>query len=165
MDNAFEKARAAYGTGAYDDATLEFLFPQLRESEDERMRQLIYSSINNDMPIASPKNKELALSWLEKQKEPENTSASTMIPSFHEELTEFELVLCNAVLDNNFVGAKGSENALAMTKKVAPELLTIAKKEPDWDREKCFICQEYEKGFNFWCRRIRWPLFGTGVYR
>ena len=41
MDNAFERARAAYGTGAYDDATLEFLFPQLKESEDERIMKAI----------------------------------------------------------------------------------------------------------------------------
>lgn len=32
-----ERAKAAYGTGAYDDATLEFLFPDLKVSEDERM--------------------------------------------------------------------------------------------------------------------------------
>jgi len=44
-------------------------------------------------------------------------------------LTEFELFLFNAVLDNNFVGAKGSENALEMTKKIAPELLALAKKQ------------------------------------
>ena len=44
-------------------------------------------------------------------------------------LTEFELFLFNAVLDNNFVGAKGSENALEMTKKIAPELLSLAKKQ------------------------------------
>ena len=44
-------------------------------------------------------------------------------------LTEFELFLFNAVLDNNFVGAKGSENAFEMVKKIAPELLALAKKE------------------------------------
>ena len=33
----FDRAKAAYGTGAYDDATLEFLFPELKVSEDERM--------------------------------------------------------------------------------------------------------------------------------
>ena len=44
-------------------------------------------------------------------------------------LTEFELFLFNAVLDNNFVGGKGSENALEMTKKIAPELLALAKKQ------------------------------------
>lgn len=46
-----------------------------------------------------------------------------------EEMTEFELFLFNAVLDNSFVGAKGNENALEMTKKIAPELLALAKKE------------------------------------
>ena len=44
-------------------------------------------------------------------------------------LTEFELFLFNAVLDNNFAGAKGSENALEMVKKIAPELLALAKKQ------------------------------------
>ena len=34
-DKHEETAKAAYGTGAYDDATLEFLFPELKESEDE----------------------------------------------------------------------------------------------------------------------------------
>ena len=29
-EKALEKARAAYGTGVYDDATLEFIFPQLQ---------------------------------------------------------------------------------------------------------------------------------------
>ena len=49
MDNAFERARAAYGTGAYDDATLEFLFPQLKESRDEQIRKAIIKSL--DMPF------------------------------------------------------------------------------------------------------------------
>ena len=44
-------------------------FPELAESEDERIYNLIYSSIKNDMSIGSPKNKELALAWLEKRKE------------------------------------------------------------------------------------------------
>ena len=35
----FDRAKAAYGTGAYDDVTLEFIFPELKESEDERIRK------------------------------------------------------------------------------------------------------------------------------
>lgn len=31
---ALNKAKAAYGTGAYDDQTLEAIFPELSESED-----------------------------------------------------------------------------------------------------------------------------------
>lgn len=51
MDNAFERARAAYGTGAYDDATLEFLFPELRGSEDERIRKRIVEILDS-LPVA-----------------------------------------------------------------------------------------------------------------
>jgi len=47
MDNAFERARAAYGTGAYDDATLEFLFPQLKESRDEQIRKAMLQHFKN----------------------------------------------------------------------------------------------------------------------
>ena len=30
---AFKKAKSAYGTGAYDDATMEFLFPEFNKKE------------------------------------------------------------------------------------------------------------------------------------
>lgn len=71
-NEALNDMRAIY-PNLKGDAKLavEHAFPELRESEGEKVRQLIYSSIKNDMPIASPKNKELALSWLEKQKEPD----------------------------------------------------------------------------------------------
>lgn len=41
----FDKAKAAHGTGAYDDATLEFLFPDLKVSEDERIKKIITDSV------------------------------------------------------------------------------------------------------------------------
>lgn len=151
-DEVLERVKPLYEWAKKDDSpmwsTYEYLFPQLAESEseDDRIRRALIDGVRQ-IRCKNGVTQEQMLAYLEKQKEPENISASTMIPSFHEELTEFELVLFNAVLDNNFVGAKGSENALAMTKKVAPELLAIAKKEPDWDRKKCFVCQEYEKGF------------------
>ena len=69
---AFERARSVYGTGAYDDATLEFVFPQLKESEDERITR----AINNMLPFIPDEayanngvTKEGVLRWLEKQKE------------------------------------------------------------------------------------------------
>ena len=73
MDNAFEKARAAYGTGAYDDATLEFIFPELKESEDERIRKemlnyLKRKSQNTLIPF-SLANAQRWIAWLEKQEE------------------------------------------------------------------------------------------------
>lgn len=37
MNEAFRKAKSAYGTGAYDDATIEFLFPQLKRYRPESL--------------------------------------------------------------------------------------------------------------------------------
>jgi len=73
--DAFERARSAYGTGAYDDATLEFVFPQLKESEDERIRKdivaLILFALEDGSAVSpgSHTTKEEALAYLEKQKE------------------------------------------------------------------------------------------------
>ena len=71
-EKALEKARSAYGTGAYDDATLEFLFPQLKESEDERIRKEIISIVKayreNCIDEGTHRFDD-CLVWLEKQKE------------------------------------------------------------------------------------------------
>lgn len=71
MDNAFEKARAAYGTGAYDDATLEFIFPELKESEDDRIRKWLIDYFKNvgNTWIHREISPEQILSYLEKQKD------------------------------------------------------------------------------------------------
>lgn len=71
MDNAFEKARQAYGTGAYDDTTLEFLFPELLESEDDRNIDTIFNCLYQccDTGFVSVTQRDNALAWLEKQKE------------------------------------------------------------------------------------------------
>ena len=76
MDTAFEKARAAYGTGAYDDATLEFLFPQLKESEDERIRKELIDMIKE---CTNWPHKKEYLNYLEKQKE--NSKSADFISS------------------------------------------------------------------------------------
>lgn len=66
----FNRAKAAHGTGAYDDATLEFLFPELAESEDERMingLQGFLSAFGSDYFGTGGWQK--FDDWLEKQKE------------------------------------------------------------------------------------------------
>ena len=71
----------------YDENTNQFLdtiFPELRESEDERIRKWLvdyFGSIKETVWIHRDITCEQILEWLEKQKEPENTSASTRIPS------------------------------------------------------------------------------------
>ena len=60
------------------------IFPELRESEDERIRKWIIEEFKIHYDFESPSLNpmvEKALAWLEKQKKQENASASTMIPS------------------------------------------------------------------------------------
>ena len=94
------KAKAVYGTGAYDDSTLELLIPGLRESEDERIRKLlvwqvhrnieddtndlaqsVYDGIKGHDPDLeeSIEDWKKCLVWLEKQKE--NPKSANSIPS------------------------------------------------------------------------------------
>ena len=71
-ENIFNRAKAAYGTGAYDDATLEFIFPELAESEDERIRKEIIDIVEayraNCVYEGTHKFDD-CLAWLERQKE------------------------------------------------------------------------------------------------
>ena len=64
-ENAFSKAKAAYGTGAYDDATIEFLFPQLTKSEDDKANDKLVDLVNRH---CSGKEKDRLLFFLEKWK-------------------------------------------------------------------------------------------------
>lgn len=70
IEEAFERAKAAHGTGAYDDATLEFIFPQLAESEDERIRKALIWHLKADMNfVSNGVTKAECLAYLEKQKD------------------------------------------------------------------------------------------------
>lgn len=76
-------------------------------------------------------------------------------------LTEFELFLFNAVLDNNFVGAKGSENALEMAKKITPELLALAKKEFPMPEDTVIFQKGVEEGRRLEREEIRLKFYGN----
>lgn len=111
---AFERARSAYDTGAYDDATLEFVFPQLKESEDERIiNQLITLVDSTGEVLLIPTNKEELIAYLEKQKEKgSNITANLLengITGIQRELIEF---LANNI-DNSWVDITKSADAYA----------------------------------------------------
>lgn len=84
-DEALSRAKASYGTGAYDDATTEFIFPELSESEDERIRKILIDAFekkNNsfiDELVDCRLTKADILEWLEKQKE---QKPNVIIPKF-----------------------------------------------------------------------------------
>lgn len=74
MNNeAFERAKSAYGTGAYDDATMEFIFPDLRESEEEKIRKGLVKlmTVAGEAYVVNSTGikKDSYLAYLEKQKE------------------------------------------------------------------------------------------------
>lgn len=80
-EEALQKAKAAYGSGAYDDTTMEFIFPELRESEDERIRRTLVEyfgpEVQLDLVRGVPIQK--IRDWLEKQKE--NPKSADSIPA------------------------------------------------------------------------------------
>ena len=78
-DKALERAREELGSGSYNKGTIEYIFPELAESEDERIRKGLIQGFNECLDSSSyPKNAikywhgiviEDILAWLEKQKE------------------------------------------------------------------------------------------------
>lgn len=94
-DEALEKAKIEINTKGIGETVnlCEQLFPELRESEDEGIRKSLIKFLTAVKVISESGRTTWAvrkedaemcksfIAWLEKQKEPENVSASTMIPS------------------------------------------------------------------------------------
>ena len=86
-NEALERAKAILcnlGEGASSIRDIETIFPELAESEDERMKKaIVHVLYENYSDAAVIEGVEIAeiIAWLEKQKKPENVSASTMCPS------------------------------------------------------------------------------------
>lgn len=73
-DKAFGRAKALYSKGAPDSLCLEEMFPELKESEEEKIRQkllfLCYAWRNNEqVEIPSKEEADETIAWLEKQGE------------------------------------------------------------------------------------------------
>ncbi len=64
-------AKEALDSGSYDKKTIEYLFPELKESEDERIRKSIIKLLQRG-GYMSPEDKTKAFAWLEKKGEQTN---------------------------------------------------------------------------------------------
>ena len=63
-------AKEALESGSYDRETIEYIFPELRESEDEKMRKEIIQFLLLPHPqFVGNRNYEKWIDWLEKQGE------------------------------------------------------------------------------------------------
>ena len=65
---ALEKAKRLCALPT-DKATMEEIFPELRESEDERIRKILIEVVNITPASIAVRNKRELLDWLKKQKE------------------------------------------------------------------------------------------------
>ena len=70
-DEALEKARqlCAYPTTKPFISDLQDIFPELKESEDEKVRKAILELVRQSSEILEKKNQEQMLAWLEKKGE------------------------------------------------------------------------------------------------
>ena len=72
MTNYKEKlklAKEALESGSHDKETIEYIFPELAENKDEKIRKAIVKSIEEDSSVYEQEvTREEMLSWLEKRK-------------------------------------------------------------------------------------------------
>ena len=62
-------AKEALDSGSYDKETIEYIFPELKESEDERIRKALIQHIKDKVSVILGWRKEELINWLEKQGE------------------------------------------------------------------------------------------------
>ena len=74
-------AKEALDSGSYDKETIEYIFPELKESEDERIRKNIitYLKQRRDRSSSIPAAIGSWIAWLEKQREQKCTTEEVLI--------------------------------------------------------------------------------------
>lgn len=110
-DEALERAKAYHRnelSGTRKEIT-EYIFPELRENEDERIRKAIYGTIFCTAPelvSLHGTTKDNALAWLEKQKEQKEKATSTLAKVLEDFAEKFRRLLKTKGIDyvptNNF---------------------------------------------------------------
>lgn len=145
-DEALERAKMSYHTGDYDKDTLEMLeiiFPELKESEDEKIRKAIKkalqvrcdgSRIISDEPVIL----EEAIAWLEKQKTSEEAIQYLKENHSPSEVSDFQTAMNIAVAKAYDKGVKDGlekQGEQKPTDKVEPKF-----KNGQWIvwKEKCY---------------------------
>lgn len=83
-------AKEALDSGSYDKKTIEYIFPELKESKSERIKKVIYGWICTQPSqfFDNGFSKEEMLAWLEKQGE---QLVSTDMKSINEKAKEYVL--------------------------------------------------------------------------
>ena len=94
-------AKEALKSGSYDKETIEYIFPELKESEDERIRKEIIKAIHNYAFRLEEKIPSEWLDWLEKQKPVElSKSAYTNNKNVIEYADKYSHQIWEKLMDN-----------------------------------------------------------------
>jgi len=82
-ENKLALAKEALDSGSYDKETIEYIFPELKESEDERIRKELIAHCRNTRCVTEEGAERIAkwIAWLEKQGEQE--TADKVESKFH----------------------------------------------------------------------------------
>ena len=92
-DEALEKARAMYGGMPADNAMLEEIFPELTESEDERIRTGLIRYLASDrdyQPCQDISFYKETIAWLEKQKKQKPISSCDIVPYIDDKIAALQ---------------------------------------------------------------------------
>ena len=90
-NEALERARALWREAIEKEYAIDYLkdyetiFPELRESEDERIRKILIEVVNITPASIAVHNKRELLAWLEKQKEIPMPNSTELIEMWHNE--------------------------------------------------------------------------------
>lgn len=106
------------------------MFPELKESEDERIRKKLIEAVKGDMVVGGTKDKQLAISWLEKQGEHANFINKIQIG---DKVTRNEDGVLVNLSQLNRVAKKGNMGISEATKKKLEDNLnkTLEKETPE----------------------------------
>ena len=72
-EEALERAREELGSGCFDRGTIEYIFPELKESEDEKIKKEIIRIVDGYFPDKASTQREKYIAWLKKQGEQKPT--------------------------------------------------------------------------------------------
>lgn len=163
-DMAIKKAKDAFNDGTISSNTIAYLqdlFPELKESEDERIRKKLIEAVKGDMVVGGTKDKQLAIAWLENQGEKKHQYKSR--PRYvgeeellgankqgeqksaeNEELTEFDKAVGVSIGTWN----PKSPEQIQSVKAVSKKLLKLAKKQINDEQKPAEWSEEDAKTLN-----------------
>lgn len=88
---AIDVVRQMVADGQVSKDVAEKYFPELAESEDEKIRKKLIEVVKGDMVVGGTKDKQLAIAWLEKQSEQIHANSAKTCKDEQKPIPKFEV--------------------------------------------------------------------------